>query len=231
MLSPKNYGVASAVLSTTGCELIRIQGYLSGSTDKWLQIHDSATLPADTAVPKRSYLMQAGMAFSWAWDPGRLVLDNGCTIAISDTEATLTISATTGDLMGELEPTSNIPQDYSVAGDLSTGVDSLAVWNNPVLATSPNTLYRFDFVNNDGATRYLMLFAAEAPADGARPIAQWEVTNGSTLVLSFGDNGLSPMAVLASGALRRGCCFAQSSTTTTLTATSSAASYMRAYYK
>jgi hypothetical protein len=232
MQSPSSYNVTSLVALTVPGLITRVQGYFRGSTaDRWLQLHDG-TVVADLtgAVPMKSYYLPMTAPFSWDFDPGELVVTKGLVVAVSTTEGTLTLSADTMDCFCDVEPQSIIPEDYSVVGDLSTGVDFVTVWPS---SSGPKNLYLVDYTNNDAATRYLQMFANDISITGDVPIMQWEVLAGKTLSLNFGTSGLSPFSqsLSANPINRLGCVLKQSSTSGKLTLTFSTASYIRAYYK
>lgn len=227
------YGATNIVASTVACKLVRVRAYLSGSTDKWLQIHDAIALPANTAVPKSSYQMLGGLDKFVDFGQIPMELVNGLVIVISDTEATLTTSATTGDFLieleaGELYPT-GLPSGVSTIGDTSTGVDSLQVWST---GTGPKKLFRVQYTNKEAVVSYLMLFGFSGPSTGMFPIMQWKVLTNVTIILYFGPDGISPIQQLSTDLLYyQGCSLFQSSTPTTLTATGDTVSFMKAWYK
>lgn len=228
-------GVTNIVASTTACGVIRVEGWFYGAADKYLLFFDSPTLPGNGAVPYKSYALPNTAYFIHSFTPQELETNTGFTVAISDTQDTLTISASKADFEGEVEPRSYIPQNYSVAGDTLTGRDFLQVWAD---ATGPKAVYQVDYTNNDGATRYLMLFATDngATANGASPLEVWKVLNGATLTLKFGAGGKSPMSQDTNFVNHVGCTLQQSSSVgvgnvPTLTKTVSAVSYFRAYYQ
>lgn len=230
---PTTFGATNMVVATGPCSLVAVRGFFKGITaDRWLQIFDLTALPANATVPMRSFQLLQNLDFYKDFNQGPLQLKTGCVIAISTTEATLTIATIVTDLADfsvDLESTGQeLPAGTSVAGDLITGVNSLQVWTN---AQGPKKLIRVNFTNNDGVARYLMLFANDDWTDDQRPILQWKVLANTAVELNFGDDVLEPMSQIADGTIRRGCYLGISVTPGTMTNVSSSASYLKATYK
>lgn len=80
--------LTSMIVSAAPGELIRLRVTNNTSTAGYVQIHDSATLPADTAVP----LISVPLAASADKEIELVPVATGCVVAISTTNATLTIS-------------------------------------------------------------------------------------------------------------------------------------------
>jgi hypothetical protein len=116
----------------------------------------------------------------------------------------------------------------SIAGDLSTPRDSLAVWTN---AAGPKFLVEADVVNNDGAVRYLMIFGDNTFADGQVPIEQFKVGIGATKNFKFGRNGRVVIRETSTGTFLQGCYLVWSTTTGVLTQVGGSSSYIQAYYR
>ena len=86
-----------AVASARSCRIDEIIASNTSSSLRWLHIFDSATLPADTAVPDISIAIAAQSTVSWdseqraAADRGT-PFSNGLAICLSSTAATKTIT-------------------------------------------------------------------------------------------------------------------------------------------
>lgn len=221
------------------CTLTNLDGTAAGAG--FLQIHDLAVAPGNGAVPLKSFDVNSpdtgGTLYplpSIFQSLGPIVLRNGLCLAFSSTEATYTADSTAVDYFGEIEEFGlqpdttdgfgNLMSGVSVAGDLTTGRDALSI------AAAGHTLVHLDYVNNDGATRYLQLFTAIA-SDGLIPVEQWTAASGATLSLNFGLYGRTFYSESTAGVVTTAMRLYQSSTTGVKTVTTSTASYMRAYYR
>lgn len=81
--------------STTTNQHLRcfdIVGYNNSASDQYIQVHDTAALPANGAVPVAVLLAPAGYQFAFTWTAGRLFA-NGITVCNSSTAATKTIGS------------------------------------------------------------------------------------------------------------------------------------------
>jgi hypothetical protein len=83
--------VASRIVATQPRKLFSVVGYNSGAA-QFIQVHESATLPAEAAVPKHSF--PVGAAQFYSFDLGLVGEDlDAITICNSSTAATKTIGA------------------------------------------------------------------------------------------------------------------------------------------
>ncbi len=111
-------GATNSVASRLPCEIYAVRGYFRGAVDSWLQIHDASQLPANGAVPKFTIPLYATAYFAWDWPRG-LELANGCIVAVSTAEATLTISTEVADI--HVDGSASLVLDTpSVVGNLTT---------------------------------------------------------------------------------------------------------------
>lgn len=84
---------ASLVVSPVGATIFGITGHNSKATEQYIQIHDAASLPADTAIPKITILVPALTSFSLDFgDTGRLC-PSGIVVCNSSTGPTKTIGS------------------------------------------------------------------------------------------------------------------------------------------
>lgn len=120
------FGATHIVASRLSCEVGNVRGYFRGNTaDRWLQLHDASQLPGDTAVPVWSMPLYQTAYFSWDW-PRLFECQNGAVFAISETEATLTISTDVADFY--VDGTAALVLDApSIIGDLSNEIEYLDV--------------------------------------------------------------------------------------------------------
>jgi len=84
---------ASAVIKSSGGRIIQLIGYNGSASDQFIQLHNSASLPADTAVPFRSFKALAGKNFSLDVPAQGLAMGTGIVVCNSSTSATKTIGA------------------------------------------------------------------------------------------------------------------------------------------
>ena len=201
MITFKDLDISSKVVSTVPCGLIRVEGYSRATTDKWLQFWDARSLAdaqafSDTFVhPVRSLPLLAEAPFAWSYENNNIHFEDGLVIAISDNEgaaaqSALSVSASKIDIMGEIEPASFMPTNYSVAGDWTTGVNEQSVFS---LVKGPGRLFRLDLTNNEIEPVWFMLFDTD-PNFGDVPLTSWAFPAGASRVLYFGDEG-RPMAM------------------------------------
>jgi len=85
---------ASLIVKASAGKLFSLSGYNSKTTGQFIQLHDSATLPADTAVPKVIFYVPATLSFSYdiGGTFGRF-FTTGIVICNSSTGPTKTIGA------------------------------------------------------------------------------------------------------------------------------------------
>jgi len=83
---------ASLVVKATAGKLLGFQGYNSLATAQFIQVYDSATLPADAAVPEVVIVVPGKSNFSISFGVGRLFA-TGIVIGNSATGPTKTIGA------------------------------------------------------------------------------------------------------------------------------------------
>jgi hypothetical protein len=84
---------ASAIIKSAPGNLYGFAGYNSKLTPQFIQVHDSATLPADGAIPKVILTVPAVSNFSWNSGEFPKAFANGIVICNSSTGPTKTIGA------------------------------------------------------------------------------------------------------------------------------------------
>lgn len=218
-----SYAVASKVVKNFAMSVSRIRG--QSTANAWLQVHDAKALPANGAVPKRSFQVFLNAPFDVMLADDDLDCLNGCVLAMSSTEATLTISASTMSLF--VTGTSHIDDtDWTVVGDYTTAAETQPVWND---AAGPKKLMRLevsDAVTGSGPF-YVQLFAGDSALDNTLQ-ASFLVEFEGTLDIMFG-NGLNMVRQVA-GVTYDGCFIALSSTQSVYTELTQNADYIRASY-
>lgn len=81
---------ASLVIKASAGTLYGLTGDNNRSSEQFIQIHDAASLPSDTAIPKIVFRVPATSSFSLDYKKGR-EFQVGIVICNSSTEATKTI--------------------------------------------------------------------------------------------------------------------------------------------
>ena len=225
-------GAAALQVSKQPVNVLRVRGNFNGSTaDRWLMLFDAITTPADGTAPAIAAIpLYQSSPFFAEFEIGALAFKHGCYACVSTTQATKTLSADTMDITVELDAP-ELPTGASLAGDLTTGVNSLSVW---ATANGPKKLLKLEVDNTGGADNYIMLFATDSPSNGDTPIMQWTLAANAVLTgdkaLTFGKAGFDVYSRNDTGALSKGCTIAISSTTGTLTAIVSSVPKIRAQY-
>jgi len=79
--------------SASGCTVWGVAGYNSKASAQFIQLHDSATTPADTAVPAFNLTVPASSNFSIDFGVYGMTFKNGVYICNSSTAPTKTIGA------------------------------------------------------------------------------------------------------------------------------------------
>lgn len=69
-----------------------IVGFNNSASDQYIQVHDSASVPGDGAVPIAVVLAPAGYQFAISWTAGRLFA-NGISVCNSSTATNKTIGS------------------------------------------------------------------------------------------------------------------------------------------
>lgn len=97
MFSPNNstsktYENSRIVKSTSGV-LFSITGFNSKASAQWIQVHNTTSLPANTAIPAVIFYVQATSNFSFSADKFGRYFSNGLVVTNSTTGPTLTIGS------------------------------------------------------------------------------------------------------------------------------------------
>lgn len=85
--------VASLVIKSTPGYLHGLTGYNAKTSTQFIQLHDGATLPADTAVPKVVFSVPASSSFSLDYGPEPRYFSTGIVVCNSSTGPTKTIGS------------------------------------------------------------------------------------------------------------------------------------------
>lgn len=84
---------ASLVISDRPARLVRVRGYNSKGSAQFIQLHDAASLPSDTAVPKYVATVAASSNFSIDFVVESRNFVNGIVVCNSSTGPTKTIGS------------------------------------------------------------------------------------------------------------------------------------------
>lgn len=229
-LGTASYVVPNVANTGFPCFAVNIQGYFRApTTDQWLQVHDAAALPSNGAVPLKVYPLQAASAFSWRFDPTGIPLVNGLVLAVSTTEATLTVGTGVNVADWDVDIEEFERRITGLTESSGAALDELTLWSDSE-SNSAKRVYYLTAANTAGGTRYLMQFATVQPLDGAKPVNVWTILNNATVVLNFGTDGMTPATKVAN-TIHYGCYFAMSSTPETLTFSPDGATAFRWGYK
>jgi len=84
---------ASLIVADREATLKGVTGYNSKTSSQFIQLHDSATLPAESSAPKITFVVGAASNFSLDFGDDGRPFNNGIVICNSSTGATKTIGS------------------------------------------------------------------------------------------------------------------------------------------
>lgn len=87
------YAASLVVSSTPKARLAGLSGYNSKTSTQFIQIHDAASLPANTAVPVVVFEAAASSKFAIDFGPNGRTFDTGIVVCNSSTGPTKTIGS------------------------------------------------------------------------------------------------------------------------------------------
>lgn len=214
------------VVHPAAMNLTRFHGFFNGTTaNRWLQLHDAKSTPADTAVPLRVWPLYTTAPFDQNFQNDPIHLTTGCVLVVSSTQATLTISADTMDLYVNGESVVD-STGVSTAGDYSTLDEVLQVWADNA---GPKRLLRLEVFNyGGGSADYVQIHAGDTP-DTDKIVAVFPAPwPDASINLLFGG-GFLPKRII-SGVTYNGCTVAMSSERLTYSPLGGAEYYIKATY-
>lgn len=179
----------------------------NASDDRYIQFHAKpAALLANGDVPAvASLYAPANAPFKWEWDKGIPLSE--LTIAVSSTQTTYTALTNTGlDMTVEVETDFPVSSTTTLVGDLTTGVNSRAVWSEASGSSTRKRLLQIRVKNNAVGTIAVFVSAQDstAPADSTM-FGPFLVATTETEIITFGRNGVRPFQKLANGTEKHGC--------------------------
>jgi len=198
----------SLIVSTVPALFYRANGFYetAGSTDAYIMLFDSATVPANTATPVKSWVAQANFEFNEHISDGIPCL-TGIVLVLSSTKDTLTIitGGDIGNIQCEYEESRTLAK-IPVTSNAQTGAGSyLQVWAD---GGTPGKLVDVTWTNNSGTAAWLMAFAAGTPpANGSVP--DWQsptsIANAASATYQFGKQGRDVFQKGSTQAYHNGC--------------------------
>lgn len=231
MKSVPYFAVTSQQITTHHSAIVKLEGTLksTATTGLFCQIHDSATVPANGAVPLKSW--PADEIGYKEFKRGELQLANGLYICLSSTAATKTLATGGNDKYDILEVElydPEFPTGTAIAGDLTTGVTHLDVWAENA---GPKKLLKLTVIS-DSDDAWIMIFGrafANIVSGTTKPIFSQKILSTTTKVLDFGDFGRDVLQQLVL-VNYVGCCVAISTTAGVFTVVPSADFKIKAEY-
>lgn len=178
--------VASATIHPAACTITKIHGFKVAANDKFLQLHDTKTTPANAAVPLRVWPIYGTAPFGEGFIGDPVACSVGATFVVSTTANTYTASAETVDLFVNGESSWD-NTGSSTTGDYTTGVEDATIWAD---VDGGHELLRLEFtaLTDAGATLYAKLFPTASPAAGDQPLAQMELPANTSKDFFFNRN-------------------------------------------
>jgi hypothetical protein len=224
----------SLIVSTVPALFYRANGFYetAGSTDAYIMLFDSATVPANGATPMKSWVAQANFEFNEHVSDG-LPCFTGLTLVLSTTKDTLTIitGGDTGDIQCEYEESRTLAKIPVTAAASTGGANYLQIWAD---AGTPGKLVDCSFQNGEAGACWLMAFASGTPpTNGSVP--DWQsptstASNGTSPTYQFGKQGRDVFQKDSSQVYHNGCILVVSSTPNTLTIGTSGSNLIFADY-
>lgn len=212
MLREVNSGgyVKSLIVLAAPCLVFRVEGYFSTSaaTDFYVQIHDAVAVPANGAVPLKSYQAQANFAFAQHIGEG-LPCKTGCVVVLSSTSDTLTIatlSTDKADFFVDIEEYQTLAVKPVLTTNIYTNqAGSIQLWAE---AAGPKRIVSLVGTEANGVSTWLQLYACDSPGSPGVviPIRTWLVAASAAFNIQFGLNGIPVYSADGpNGPLRKGC--------------------------
>lgn len=185
MYPTTKFNVASVQVSLLPISVLKIEGYFKGSTaDRWLQVFDSCTTPAASAVPLREWPAAMTTEFYKEFKNGEMRLGEGLFVGLSTTEGTWTASEDTMDITVE---TDKQPHDTTVVivGDKTTNVTGLEVWAQGATTAKTNLLHGLLVTEVNAVACVLLIYADDAKT--GVPLVVRPVTASESFTMYFAD--------------------------------------------
>lgn len=214
----------------------RIHGWNNQASNVFIQLHqkipDSIATPLATGnVPAfKSIVATPNNGFMYTFGEEGQFFDP-LVVGMSSTETSFTAVAAAGGLDCTIEFDSSeyvTNGNETITGDLTTGVDAINPWTDSS-ANAGKRLLRVDYINSDGATRFLLISTDAGVTALNSPVNQ--VANGVTFTGEFGANGFQTFSQDATFTAHYGCRILQSTTALISGLTSSAVSKIKALWR
>jgi len=235
------FAVAAQLVAKQPVGILKLESTLNSSASDalYVQIHDTIAVPAEGAVPIKSW--PAGECQYKEFEHHELRLALGCYICLSSTLATKTLATGGSNIFDTLQIELNdpeVPSNTTVVGDLTTAVAGLQVWSEAAGASARKFLtgLEVDGTNLTTATQFIQIFATDTVTTGDTAMMSFPITIGQVRTLNnglqFGDFGQEIFSIDSTTPFtkRLGCTVKISSTSKTFTACTGTAA-IRAQYK
>lgn len=187
-IESESINVASKVVITAAANISRIHGQFRGSTaDRWLMLFDAKAVPANGVAPNRAWpLYNSGGGTATPFDvtflDDNLNLAQGCVLAVSTSQSTLTLSTDTMDLYVHGD------SNWDNRGLISVGNYTTGTAAPVAIASGGQTLrlkrVEFTSLSGAGVLLYGKIFA-KSPTAGLRPLVQIPLEDGASTDLYF----------------------------------------------
>ncbi len=186
------------------CRVVQFFGNNNTGADVYLQYHEKPLVTAGDvpAVASNYCPSMAPFDFKFA-DPISL---SELTLAVSSTNVNYTALTNAGvDATVIVETDFPVGSNTTLVGDLSTGVNSRAIWSEASGASAKKRLLRVDVKNNAAVTIQYFVSALDSTAPVNSTMAgPFEVVAGATGSRYFGRDGYRPLEIV-DGVSKFGC--------------------------
>lgn len=193
----KAFAVSGNLFTTHPVRVMKLEVTMNSgaAAGDYVQIHDSNVVPADNAVPVKSWpATETGYK---EFEHGELVITSGLYVCVSSTAGTKTLSADTMDICQVELTYPEFPTGTSYAGGVATPAAAIQVWLN---AAGPKRIISIELdASNQASPTWLMVFATDGVNVGDTPVATFPIKAGAVMLgaaaLKFGNDGFSPFSM------------------------------------
>lgn len=190
---------AATTVATAACTITKIHGFKVAANDRFLQLHDTKTTPANAAVPLRVWPIYGTAPFGEGFTVQPIATSVGATFVVSSTANTYTASAETVDIFVDGAQSWN-DAGVTTAGDYTTGTADRTIWSS---TPGGKELLRLEFtsLSDAGADLYAKVYATPTPDTGDEPLAQIVLPQNTSVDRFF---SLRPKVIIANSGVEAG---------------------------